>query len=364
MIRVAIVTRARAPYLRDLQQSFAEELAPGELHLLWPSLEHSDFDDARTTPDAANVTVHTIDSCPVLGPRFPSSQMWKVLDNLRPNLIWIHEFSPFTLGGLLYAKRHRTPVVESTEVGQRNAHFFTPSVRAWHFLWGHLVDGVIANAPAAREPLSGEKRPVIDAFHAVDSRHFKANAISPDPTSPVTFVVVGKLIARKGTDLLLRAAARLRELTDTPFMIRFIGEDPDGWGRSLVAHFHLERHVQFPGFLEGNALKEAIASADVFVLPTRQDTYAAVVHEAACLGLPLLISHHAGACEALVEETITGFAIDPHDTDAFALRMKTLCEDPSLRRDMRLSSRAAGERFSAHRRAAALLNWMHSEFAL
>ena len=361
---IAIVTRARAPYLRDLQEAFAQEIAAGSLHILWPDGEPSDFDDGSTTPQGSNLTIHAISSCPVLGRRFPSGQMWSILDNIQPDLVWIHEFSPFTLGGLLYAKRHGIPVVESTEVGQSNAHFFSAAVRVWHFLWGHLVDGIIANAPAARNSLSGERRPVVDAFHAVDSRHFSPPARLDVDSAPTTFVVVGKLIARKGTDLLLKAASRLRQLTDTAFRIRFVGSDPGGWGRSLVTQLQLDDCVEFPGFLQGDALMQTIASADAFVLPTRQDTYAAVVHEAACLGLPLLVSIHAGACEALVEEGTTGSAIDPENTETFAQTMKTLCEDPELRRSMSQASRAAGERFSAHQRAAAITRWMHHEFSL
>jgi glycosyltransferase involved in cell wall biosynthesis len=224
-MRIAIVTRARAPYLRDLQEAFAQEIQPGELHLLWPSHEPSDFKEDSTTPKGPNLRIYAIEGSPTLGDRFPSPNLWHQLDAIQPDLVWIHEFSPFTLAGLLYAKRRQLAVIESTEVGRGNAHFFSTAVRAWHFLWGHLVDGVIANAPAARQPLAGEARPVIDAFHAVDSRRFQP---SPGPEDqPVTFVAIGKLIPRKGSDLLLQAAARLRETTDADFRIRFVGANSD-----------------------------------------------------------------------------------------------------------------------------------------
>jgi glycosyltransferase involved in cell wall biosynthesis len=122
--------------------------------------------------------------------------------------------------------------------------------------------------------------------------------------------------------------------------------------------------VEFTGFLEGEAFREAVTTADVFVLPTRQDTYAAVAHEAACLGLPLLVSHHAGACEALVQDGATGFAIDPADIETFADRMRTLCEDSALRDRMRRASRAEGERLSSHQRALALAAWIRKEISL
>ncbi|MDZ4286378.1 MAG: glycosyltransferase, partial [Prosthecobacter sp.] len=100
---------------------------------------------------------------------------------------------------------------------------------------------------------------------------------------------------------------------------------------------------------------------DVFVLPTRRDTYAAVVHEAACLGMPLLISQHAGACEALVKEDITGFACVPEDSHTFADQMQRLLE-PTTRARMSAASRMVGDQISAHRRGPALWHWMTEQF--
>ena len=86
------------------------------------------------------------------------------------------------------------------------------------------------------------------------------------------------------------------------FKLRFIGGGNTVWlDQSRFTRTQgLQNHLECAGFLSGAALRNAMQSADVFVLPTRQDTYGAVVHEAACLGLPLLVSRHAGAAEALV----------------------------------------------------------------
>ena len=108
-------------------------------------------------------------------------------------------------------------------------------------------------------------------------------------------------------------------------------------------------------------LREALGTADVFVLPTRQDTYAAVVHEAACLGLPMLVSRHAGAADALVRDGENGFVVDPADARDFAQRMRFLL-DARLRLRMGAVSREVGEEFSAHRRGAALWHWMRETF--
>ena len=110
-------------------------------------------------------------------------------------------------------------------------------------------------------------------------------------------------------------------------------------------------------------MREAVGTSDVFVLPSRADTYAAVVHEAACLALPLLISRHAGAAEAIVRNGENGFIIDPENAEEFAHRM-LLMLDEDFRAKMSAAARAAGEEMSAHRRGEALWHWMDSQFGL
>jgi glycosyltransferase involved in cell wall biosynthesis len=176
----------------------------------------------------------------------------------------------------------------------------------------------------------------------------------------VVFAYLGQLIPRKGLDLLLDAAAELRATGERNFMLRFIGGGDDAWLRQCIAQRGMEAHCELTGFLSGPAIREALGSADVFVLPTRQDTYAAVVHEASCLGLPLLISHHAGAAAALVREGINGHSLDPADTRSFAALMSAMLE-PAVRASMARPSREVGESHSAHERGRALWNWMYDQ---
>ncbi|HYF36532.1 MAG TPA: hypothetical protein VD994_14655, partial [Prosthecobacter sp.] len=139
--RIVHVTRARAPYLRALQESFAKAMGE-ERHftLLWPEHEASDFPNAAAVPQADNITVTEVPMGMRVGKerRLPSLALWKAMDEARPDLVWVHEFSPFTVSGLLYAKYRSLPVVVSTEVGRANAHFFPWPVRLWHQHWGHF----------------------------------------------------------------------------------------------------------------------------------------------------------------------------------------------------------------------------------
>jgi glycosyltransferase involved in cell wall biosynthesis len=332
--------------------------------VIWPQHEGSDFPDSATVPDGDRIAVKPVAVGLRLGSyrNLPSLALWQALAQAKPDLVWIHEFSPFTIGGLLFAKSRGIPVVVSTEIGRANAFFFPWTVRVWHKHWGHFADGIIANCPAARQPLCEEKLPVVDAFHAVDSRQFlpKDSRASAGIT---TFVFVGHLIPRKGVDLLLDAAVELRRRGHKHFQLRMIGRDLERWAVDGVLKRDLGDIVEMPGFLSGQQLQDAIRDADVFVLPTRRDTYAAVVHEAACLGMPLLISRHAGACEALVREGVSGFSFLPEDCQEMTDKMERLL-DPNLRARMSVASRQGADNISAHRRGVALRAWVRAEFGL
>ncbi len=267
------------------------------------------------------------------------------------------------LTGILFAKTHRIPVVASSDVGLANRDSFPWMVRFWHRLWSHLADGVIACTPAARRPLCAAPVPFVEAYHAADSRVLVPSSGKHGGTSGTNFVFVGRVIPIKGIDLLLSAAARLKESGRSDWNLTLIGPDADGYGAGLIGKFGLQKEVRITGFKDGEALRSEFSKGDAFVIATRQDTYAAVVHEAACLGLPLLVSQHAGAADALVREGVNGFKIDPSDAGSFAARMAVMC-DRQTRVPMSRESRRTGEEYSAHRRGPAVWEWMQANFAV
>lgn len=380
MSRIALVTRARAPYHKALQEAFAQSLGTdSSLHLFYPKDSFCPFDEGQTIPAGTNISTEWIDSTRLhggatallaryrseaIGTQLPSRALWSALVECRPDLVWVHEYSPYTLTGILFAKARRLPVVVSSDVGRGNRDSFPWIVRLWHRLWSHLADGIIACTPAARQPLCQTPVPFVEAYHAADSRVFvplpEGQAQKNDATQ---FVFVGRMIPVKGIDLLLAAAARLKQQGRTHWNLRLIGPDSDGYGAALIDNFGLRNEVQITGFKEGEALRREFSTGDVFVIATRQDTYAAVVHEAACLGLPLIVSQHAGAAEALVRDGVNGFKIDPTDAESFADRMTVLC-DKKTRALMARESRKTGELFSAHRRGPAVWDWMQNSFAV
>jgi phosphatidylinositol alpha 1,6-mannosyltransferase len=67
------------------------------------------------------------------------------------------------------------------------------------------------------------------------------------------------------------------------------------------------RHGVFTGILRGQFLAEAYANMDVFVFPSRTDTYGNVVQEAAASGVPAIVTTQGGP-QSLIVPGVTGFA--------------------------------------------------------
>jgi glycosyltransferase involved in cell wall biosynthesis len=357
----AILSKARGTFFKPLYEAFAQaQPRPWRTLLIWPEASRNEHPDEAVTPQAENLDLRMVSAAGAGNTFLPTRAAWRLLKQHNVRVVLIHEFSPFTLQGLVYAKLNGVPVVVSTEVGQRNAHFFGRRTRLWHSFWGRWADGIAACCPAAHEPLSGKQPPTISTYHAVDSRLYTPALRLKPSDAPVVFGYAGQMIHRKGLDLFLLAAAELKRRGESNFKLRFIGGGDTDWLHQLAQAHDVEDHLEFTGFQSGLALRQAIQGADVFVLPTRQDTYGAVVHEAACLGLPLLVSEQAGAA-TLVQEGRNGFVIDPENINAFAGVMKWLT-DPALRAEMATVSREIGESHSAHLRGHSLWDWMEKSF--
>jgi glycosyltransferase involved in cell wall biosynthesis len=70
--------------------------------------------------------------------------------------------------------------------------------------------------------------------------------------------------------------------------------------------------------------------ADLFVLPTLEDSFALVLFEAMATGLPVVTTTNAGASE-LIEDSQDGLIVAPGDAAALADAIRRLVEQPELR---------------------------------
>lgn len=71
----------------------------------------------------------------------------------------------------------------------------------------------------------------------------------------------------------------------------------------------LGARAEFTGALSGRELAAACRRADLFVFPSKHDTFGQVVMEAMATGLPAVVTDQGGPQEP-VEDGVTGFVAD------------------------------------------------------
>jgi phosphatidylinositol alpha 1,6-mannosyltransferase len=95
-------------------------------------------------------------------------------------------------------------------------------------------------------------------------------------------------------------------------------------------------HGVFTGVLRGQFLAEAYANMDLFVFPSRTDTYGNVVQEAAASGVPAIVTAHGGP-KCLVVPGVTGFVAE--NDQEFIQSVLKLMAAPGRMRSMGAAAR-------------------------
>ena len=148
----------------------------------------------------------------------------------------------------------------------------------------------------------------------------------------------GRLTREKGIDLLAESFLAARERDERLHLV-LAGGGPE----EELLRERLGEHATFLGWLEGDELPRAYASADVFLFPSRTDTFGQVLLEAQASGLAVVAVDEGGPRD-LIEDGVNGL-LRPARTDALADTLLELAASPAMRE--RLAD--AGER-TAHTR--------------
>jgi glycosyltransferase involved in cell wall biosynthesis len=130
---------------------------------------------------------------------------------------------------------------------------------------------------------------------------------------------VGRITPEKSVRLFFKVEQALlaRGLTNFRFLIVGDGSEREWLSRNL-------RHADLPGILRGEELAAAYAAMDLFLFPSRTDTFGNVVQEAMASGAPAVVTD-AGGPKFIVRDGITGCVA--HSDEEFIERVIELMQD-------------------------------------
>jgi len=184
--------------------------------------------------------------------------------------------------------------------------------RVWHLLFGRILfrnaDRIIATSQQEKQELLDAGLPpdkVALRYNGLDLEDFatlpprgafrKEWAIPED--EPVV-LFLGRLIPRKGVDLLINSFAEA-----CPDRGRLVVAGPEGEAhyvaklRELARAKHVESRTIFTGPLYGDQKKSVLVDCDIFALPSRYENFANSAAEAIACGKPVIISDRCGISE-------------------------------------------------------------------
>ena len=195
----------------------------------------------------------------------------------------------------------------------------------------HNAACVIAcNSDVARE-MNQSEASIHLIPHGVDLRRFCPRPLPPE--DPLRLLAVGRLVEKKGFDVLIAAAARL----SFPFRLRIIGEGAQrNRLEGFIADAGLEEQVTLCGAKTHEELPEEYANAHAVIVPSiidstgDRDGLPNVILEAMASGRPVIASDVSAIGSAIIHEE-TGLLVQPGNPASLASALERLAHSGSLR---------------------------------
>lgn len=216
----------------------------------------------------------------------------------RPDAVHIATEGPLCLAARRWCIRHRVPFTTAyhtqfPDYVQRRTGI--PASAVWRYIrWFHRpAQQVLTATPSIRAELAAH-----GIGHVVHwGRGVDLNQFGPDgPRHPAmdmlagpVMLYVGRVAVEKNLEAFLRCNVRGTKVV--------VGDGP---ARATLAQRYAD--TIWLGALHGDALAAAYRSADVFVFPSRTDTFGLVMIEALASGVPVAAFPVTGPCDIVTDQ--------------------------------------------------------------
>lgn len=174
----------------------------------------------------------------------------------------------------------------------------------------------------------------VDRFHPRrrEARRRILNELGIQPEAPV-ILFAGHEFGRKGLELAVRALARLQ----TPAHLLVVGGDKPGRFQRIAIDLGVGDRVHFAG--RRDDMPDLYGAADVFLLPSRYESFALVCLEALATGIPV-VATRIGGVEDYVEDSVNGLLVEREESH-ITRALDRLLADPVLRSEMSRAARSS-----------------------
>lgn len=279
--------------------------------------------------------------------------------------------SPLTIVGMQcieYCRRHRRTYILQSEGGIPKSGKGLKEHIKYHFLKeaslylsGMRADGDYFTAYGADYGLirtypfaSLHEKDLIDKAPDLEEKLALREELGIQYNQVVLYV--GRMIPVKGIDVLVRACQGL----PSDVGVYLVGGQAVEPYISLARELNVE-NLNYIAHTHLDTLRKYYLASDVFVLPTRGDTWGLVINEAMTYGLPIITTRNCVAGVQLITDGDNGYLIESEDHIDLRNRMDQILNDSSMRQTMAQNNVAKMRDYTYENMAKVVFNYLELE---
>jgi glycosyltransferase involved in cell wall biosynthesis len=280
---------------------------------------------------------------------FPNPGIYQQVKAFQPDVM--HMFHPILAGmaGLYFAHRLKVPSIASFHLDMARISTFyragflkkpIEQATTWVF---NKADYALAPSKLVQAELLEQGVQRVGLWRrGVDAEHFNPdhrsadmrNLLSDGHPDDVILLYVGRLAAEKQIQQLKTV---LECVPGT--RLALVGGGP--YEEDLKRLF-AGMPVKFVGYLTGQPLAQAYASADIFAFPSAFESFGLVLLEAMASGIPVVSSRVGGAVD-MIAEGVSGYTFAVNDVEALVRAVENIVRTPGKLAAMGIAARQHAE---------------------
>ena len=266
-------------------------------------------------------------------------------------------YSTMALMVIPFARLFRIPCVLTCHTARGSAfQIFLQRVLGWMFRVGNRLIAVSWASAQFSYLLGFSEKRVTVVPNGVDLSCFNGKidafamreelGIGNEPL----VVTAMRLIKGKSPELLISAFARVLEvIPNAKLVIAGSGQEEDNLSRQ-IKDLNMANSVFMMGKLPKERVAQLMAAANVFVLPSKIESFGLTLLEASAAGVPVVCSN-AGGIPEVFRDGFDALLYPPGDDDAMARAIIRLIQDKELAKKVRANALKTASKFTWERTA-------------
>lgn len=239
--------------------------------------------------------------------------LWKLVRNTKPDLIYVHWFTPQAICANLVSRLTNTPFAYTTHASD---------VDVWHrfgWLGNHIVRSFSRNAVSITSVSTQTTNKLLQFFNSESRQEIKKkvkvipmgiynHATKSDKRDFQSILFIGRFTEKKGLSYLLESLAKIDNVTATIAGDGELRQELE----SLTQKLGLESRVTFPGYVHGRKKQELLATHGIMVVPSittslgDSEGLPVSLMEGLSNGL-ICVATHASGADDIIENNVHGY---------------------------------------------------------